>query len=123
RSFNWLSAAAVILLFMSAGLNFYFYNNWKKSEGNLLLALNQQQEIAGNFDQAKFDLKKTERTLHILKDWRTKRVDLQHLKNSESEAVIYYQPESKMVLLEVKKLPAAPPGKQYQLWALTNGKP
>jgi anti-sigma-K factor RskA len=34
-----------------------------------------------------------------------------------------YNPTTKAVYLDVRKLPAPPTGKQYQLWALDNGKP
>ncbi len=124
KSFNWLTAAAVILLLISAGLNFYFYNNWRNSESTLQLTLNQQQELAQNYQQAKFELVQTEKALHVLEDLDTKHIALTGLpKSPDSRAVIHWDPKSKMVLLEVKKLPIAAAGKQYQLWALKNGKP
>ncbi|MFX8055756.1 anti-sigma factor, partial [Acinetobacter baumannii] len=40
-----------------------------------------------------------------------------------SQAVVYWDKNNKDVYLVAKALPQAPKGKQYQLWALMDGKP
>jgi anti-sigma-K factor RskA len=123
-NYSWLAAAAVILLLISAALNFYFYSNWQKAASTLALAQNQQTELAGNFQQAKYQLKQSGIALQVLENTATKHITLNgQPKSPESKALIHWNPETKLVLLEVKNLPKAPAGKQYQLWALHNGQP
>ena len=43
--------------------------------------------------------------------------------NEQSEAMVYWNPTSKKVLLDKGKLPVLEKGKQYQLWAIADGVP
>jgi anti-sigma-K factor RskA len=44
-------------------------------------------------------------------------------KSPESMAMVYWNTESKEVFIELKSLPVPEEGKQYQLWAIVDGKP
>jgi anti-sigma-K factor RskA len=122
--FNWLVAAAIALLVLSNALSIYFYRNWKASEQNLELALASQQQYAQNLQQVNQQLDQNRRTLALLTDNTTLRVVLNGVaKTPEAEVVVYWNQPKQIVLINAAKLPTPPAGKQYQLWAIANGKP
>ena len=41
----------------------------------------------------------------------------------EALAVVFWNPNEKTAYLDIRNLPAPPPDKQYQLWAIVDGKP
>ena len=62
--------------------------------------------------------------MKIMKDKNYKMVELKGLEKSPNSNVIaFWNPETKKLYAGVMNLPVPPPGKQYQLWALSNGKP
>ncbi len=51
-------------------------------------------------------------------------IDIKGLEKSPGSNVLaFWNPETKKIYVEVMSLPVPPPDKQYQLWALSNGKP
>jgi hypothetical protein len=44
-------------------------------------------------------------------------------KSPESSVAAFWNQKTNEVMLDVQKLPAAPAGKQYQLWSIVDGKP
>jgi anti-sigma-K factor RskA len=124
RNYAWLAAAGVVLFLISAGLNIYFYFGWKKAEGSLAIALAQKATYADNFRQAKLELKNSETAFQVLENPETKHITLQGSdKAPQAKALVHWNPKTKKVVLDIKKLPEAPAGHQYQLWALHNGIP
>lgn len=122
--FNWWAVAASVLLLISAGLNFYFYNNWQKTENQYQVALAAQNQYAQQIHQVNQKLEITASEMAVITHTKTQKVNLQGLKNSpESSVVVFWNTSTKDVFLKIAELPAPPSGKQYQLWALENGKP
>jgi anti-sigma-K factor RskA len=69
-------------------------------------------------------LQLTSSELAMITHHQTRRVNLQGVKKSPKSAVlVFWNANTKEVLLKVADLPAPPSGHQYQLWALENGKP
>lgn len=96
RPYRYLVAASLILLAVSAGLNYHYYNKY--------------QDTLSNYA--------------ILSDSGTVSVSLQGVAGMENNrATVYWRSEDKNVYLQADHLPPAPAGKQYQLWALMDGKP
>uniref|UniRef100_A0AAU6WM89 Anti-sigma factor n=1 Tax=Chryseobacterium endophyticum TaxID=1854762 RepID=A0AAU6WM89_9FLAO len=44
-------------------------------------------------------------------------------KHADSKAMVFWDTKTKAVYLDAEKLPKAPEGMQYQLWAIADGKP
>lgn len=123
-AFKWLVAASLILLVLSNALSFYFYQNWKKSEESLQIALNTQQQYAQSFKQVQQKLAVNQKVLTLMSDGNTLRVELNGVEKSpESRVTVYWHRLTKDVYLSINNLPAPPANKQYQLWALVDGKP
>jgi len=123
-AFKWVVAAALILLVLSNALSFYFYQNWKKSEESLQIALNTQQQYAQNMQQVQQKLALNQKILALMSDANTLRVELKGVEKApEARVTVYWHRLTKDVYLNVDNLPAPPANKQYQLWALVDGKP
>ncbi|TGE04099.1 anti-sigma factor [Hymenobacter fodinae] len=118
---RWLIAASVALLMLSALGNFLLYNRLKETEANLEVAQNEQSRFATTQQAA---LNERDQQLRILRDEAFRPVELKGTpKAPDALARVYYNAKTKAVYVDVRNLPALPEGKQYQLWALDNGKP
>ena len=123
-AFKWPVAASLILLVLSNALSIYFYRNWKESEQNLQLALNTQQQYAHNFERVQQKLSANQKAMMLIKDANTLRIELKGVEKSpDSRVTVYWHRLTKDVYINVENLPTPPAGKQYQLWALVDGKP
>jgi anti-sigma-K factor RskA len=113
----WLAAASVALLL---ALSFTYYALNQK----ILL---QQSELGSLKDkynnQLASDSKFTEQ-LALINHQNTKKVILNGVAASpNSKAIVYWNNLNGRVIINPTSLPAPPTGKQYQLWALLDGKP
>ncbi len=114
---SWLAAASVLLLVVSGYLAYKFYTE----------TLSLRSELQNTKDtQAQLDnrLKTLEDQQKVIKDPNVSVVNMTGLsKAPTSSASIYWDSTSSNVWLLVKNLPQLPSDKQYQLWALIDGKP
>lgn len=118
---RWLIAASVALLMLSALGNFLLYNRLKQTEANLEVAQTEQSRYAATQKAA---LNERDQQLRVLRNEAFRAVELKGTpKAPDALARVYYNPQTKAVYVDVRNLPAPPAGKQYQLWALDNGKP
>jgi hypothetical protein len=124
EAFKWLVAASLALLLISNALSFYFYNNWKRSDGRLEEAVASQQQYAQNIKRVQQQLGRKDRALALVADTVTRKVALLGAAISPASRVtVYWHQPSSHVYLAVNNLPVPPSGRQYQLWALVDGKP
>ncbi|GGG42809.1 anti-sigma factor [Hymenobacter glacieicola] len=118
---RWLIAASVALLVLSALGNFLLYSRLRETEANLEVAQTEQSRYAATQKAA---LNERDQQLSVLRNQAFRTVDLKGTpKAPDALARVYYNPQTKAVYVDVRNLPAPPTGKQYQLWALDNGKP
>jgi anti-sigma-K factor RskA len=121
--FNWLMAASVALLLSVAG-NYVLYNRWQNTESALFAAQNDQARFAAARQASERRVVSQNRELAVLRDDQYQSVLLAGTPAAPSaKARVLYNPATKAVYVNVRSLPAPPVGKQYQLWALDNGKP
>lgn len=106
----WMKAASVAVLF---GLGYLGYEVNSKN--------NQLQEIAQNNAILSTKASNLEQMNSIILNSR--RIELKGVEKHPDMLADVYWHTSKKVFLEMKNLPAAPSGKQYQLWAIVDGKP
>jgi anti-sigma-K factor RskA len=94
--YKYLAAACVILLLVSAAFNFYFQRKYHRAIDDYALVSNPK----------------------VIK------VPLLGVKGKEANsATLYWDTRNKYVYLDAGHLAKAPAGRQYQLWALVDGKP
>ena len=114
-------AASWVLLALSIGGNVWFFSNWKNSEEKLVALETQNQVLA---QEGKAFKANYQEEISILQNPDFKVITLAgQPKFPTAKALIYFDKNKKEVYLSANKLPKAPAGKQYQLWAFVNGKP
>lgn len=124
NSFRYLMAASIAFLIFSLGVNFFLFNKLKNAEKEILALNEQKRIITQDFESVKRKLGKANEDIAIMHDRTYKMADLKGMEKSpSSNAVTFWNPVTKNVFIEVVSLPVPPPDKQYQLWALDDGKP
>jgi len=121
---KYAAAASIILLVASTILNFYFFNQYKKTNELYSQLLSSNNRLAREFKimQAKAD--NYAAAMDMTNDSNMAVVKLPGVpEHSANRATVYWDKRSKDVYLFVNNLPAPPAGKQYQLWAIVNGQP
>ena len=114
-------AASWVLLALSIGGNIWFFKNWKSSEEKLVALETQNQVLAQEGKALKASYQEEVAILQNL-DFKVITLAGQPVFPT-AKALIYFDKNKKEVYLSALKLPKAPTGKQYQLWAIVNGKP
>ncbi len=111
------AAAAVVLLLGSIALNVLMYN--KNSYAATKLQ-NVEQELASLKEENNLMAS----DMNVVQNKYSKPVSLKGLEASPGAAAkIFWMENTGEVYLDPSNLPEAPSGKQYQLWAIVDGKP
>jgi anti-sigma-K factor RskA len=109
--------AAAVLLIGSIALNGIYYNKYKKTDR--AYRQTQEQLVAKNNELADMD-----RDMSVIQSRFSEPVALHGLDAApDAAAKIFWMKNTGEVYLDPTNLPAAPEGKQYQLWAIVDGKP
>jgi len=112
-----VAAAAILLLLVSAALNFYYYNNYKQSTTKYQALLAERNTLQASNDDY-------HQTLNIIHDSTMHIVRMPGVPGKQDNmATLYWDTKTKDVYVYANTLQQIPKGKQYQLWALVDGKP
>lgn len=116
-----VAAVAVILLIVSLIMNAYF---WQRSNSFSNKITTLEQKITENKDYYTKQIAKNGKSLDIILSANMKQVVLEGVDNHKADAgLVYWNASSKEVYLSLQDLPMPPADKQYQLWAIVDGKP
>ncbi len=117
RNWKWMAAASIIVLLVSATFNLVFFN--KLTSVNDTLAITKQ--LLEKEQQHSNELKND---WDIVRDPNNVLVSLKGLEtNPNATAKIFWFQQTGEVRIDASNLPLAPAGKQYQFWAIVDGKP
>ena len=118
------SIAASILLVISLGFNYFFFNQFKNTKDQLAALQQESYQLANQVDNKEQDLQYAQlRIAHFLnKDNVHIRMDGLPL-SPESYANVFWNTKTNAVFISVDNLPEPPAGHQYQLWAIKPGQP
>ena len=120
---RYAAVASIILLLSSVALNYYFYSNYQETKNNYeaLLLNNNTLQANNNLYKAKFN--SLQDKFKMLENPDMKIVQLRGLPGKElNTATVLWDTKSRDVYL-MPTLIAPPSGKEYQLWAIVDGKP
>jgi anti-sigma-K factor RskA len=123
---RYVAAASLILLAGSVLLNLYLLDQYKKSIAQYKELAATQAQVAGANQVLQTKLNTYENALNLMKSPLMAIVKMPgspHSPAPASMATVYWNTESKDVYLLVNQLPKPVTGKQYQLWAIVDGKP
>jgi anti-sigma-K factor RskA len=119
--YKYMAVAALVLLVASIGLLVATINE-NREKKKLISTLHQRVEVVNN--NSKQQSGAYEQLLTILRDKDYEQIRLLPLPGKPQANVnVYWNPKTSVVYLLNISLPVAPPQKQYQLWAIVDGKP
>lgn len=127
QSWKWVSTVAFLLLVGSLILNYVFFNRYREFKGykdkyqSLLVSQNSILSKSRFYESR---LLQMEESLDFLQEPGVKRVQMPGTKAfPEAMATVFWNPQKTDVYLRVNNLPEPAADKQYQLWAIVDGKP
>ena len=119
----WALAASVALL-LSLGGNALLYSRWQAADKDLVALQSDQARFAATTTVVEKKLNTLREQNSILRSDEFRAVALAGTKDAPTaSARVLFNAATHKVYLDVRRLPALPAGKQYQLWALAGGKP
>jgi anti-sigma-K factor RskA len=122
--YKWTPVASIALVLLSGIFSLYFYNKWQQAEERLAGVIASESLLARNFQQTSLQLQNQEQMLAILRNPAFRPVRLQGVEaHPEASMTVYWNASEQQVYVDQVALPKPPSGKQYQLWALADGKP
>jgi anti-sigma-K factor RskA len=123
-SFRYLMAAVIAFLVLNIIASVFMYYKWQGTERQLASLVEENKNMRNEYEKVKQTLDKKSNDMHMVINRLNKVVNLNGMEASPgSMATVYWNPESKKVMLNVEKLPKPPENMQFQLWALKDGKP
>lgn len=123
-SVRWLAAASIALLIFSTAVNFYLYNHWKNAEQKITALNNEKVQLANQLNVEKTNYQSVVASLSMIQSPYNKPVMMKGMTAApDGLAMVYWNMQTHEVFVNIHHLPAPPEGKQYQLWALADGKP
>lgn len=122
--FRNVAAASVILLVVSAALNIYLYNQYKNVNNSYLSLLKENNSITADNRVYQTKMLDLYNSMEVLSNPNMIKVPMPGVAGKEGNlTTVFWDKNTKDVYLLANKLPKAAEGKQYQLWALVDGKP
>ncbi|TPG63597.1 anti-sigma factor domain-containing protein [Hymenobacter nivis] len=119
-----LAIAASIALLLSLFGNAYLYQQWQGADTALVALQDTQNRVAANTLVVEKKLGEVKEQNAVLRDAEFHFVALAGTPDApQDRARVLFNAKTKQVYVDVQKLSPAPTGRQYQLWALNNGKP
>ncbi len=116
-AWKYAAAASIILLVGSLMFNYTFYEKYQTASKDLQVTQNeleQQKQVARSMEG---DMRK-------MGDKNAMPVSLKGMPDvPDAAARIYWMQDSHEIYIDPSNLPKAPEGKQYQFWAIVDGKP
>ena len=122
--YKYLAAACIVGMILSSITLFTIFGKLKTSETEVASLRSNSERIAQQMDSLNSKYNITQRNLQIAQSIEYKNVLLKGVDKSDNCQVdVYWNNNTHETYLHVKWMHPLPKGKQYQLWALVDGKP
>ena len=123
-SYRWLAAASVALFVISGAVNLYLYNKYQNLSGQLAELKSRNSVLADNNVHLTKQISAVTDDLTVVSSPNNVKVELAGLPLSPTaKALIFWDKERKATYINISELPPLAQEKQYQLWAIVDGKP
>ena len=124
RILSLVAAASVILFIVSAALNFYWYQRYNEKSQDYQVLLSQRNSLLVNNQVYQTNLRQWQTAAEMMADPAMATIKMKGTPGKEQNlAMVFWDTRNKDVYVMSNKLPHPAKGKQFQLWALVNGKP
>jgi anti-sigma-K factor RskA len=119
------AAASIIALVVSSVLNIYFYNRYSDTSQRYQALLSERNSLQASNNIYQTKLNDWQLAARMMANPGMLKVTLAAVPGKENSLMttVFWDKSTKDVYLLTNKLPPASPDKQYQLWALVDGKP
>lgn len=123
--FSPIAIAASVALLISLGYNAMQYQSIQDKEEKISKTQLRVAELESENEVMVANFKDAQSNLAVLRDAGTATFIMKAIEGRDPQyrADVHWNSTSEIVYLDVKALPDAPEGMQYQLWALKDGKP
>ena len=123
-AWRWVAAAAILLLLGSVLLSYIYFTSYNEYKVRYEALVTTNNTLASEENIYRTRLEQMEHSLDIVKDPAMKTVQMPGTKLLPTAlATVYWNQTSKEVFLIPNNLPQPAADKQYQLWAIVDGKP
>lgn len=117
-------AASLALLIASAAANVWQMGENNKMKNDVAVLAANQKVLTEEKDNALAAAQKANNAIEVLSLPKLLKINLAGVGTHTAEtAMLYWDGASGDVYVDLDKMPEAPAGKQYQLWAIVDGKP
>jgi len=123
RPWQMAATASIILFICSAALNYYLYNKYSDKNKAYHTLVTERNTLQANNQLYQTSMKQWQSAAEMMTDPLMAKVELKSVKGSKEVIHVLWNTISKDVFVMSSKLPHPGAGKQYQLWALVDGKP
>jgi len=124
KRWRMVAAAAIILLICSAALNIYFYDKYRERHSAYLALLSERNSLQANNQLYQTRLNEWRSISEMMAAPEMLMVKMPDVSGKNAHlATIFWNTKSKDVYVMPNKLPVHASNKQFQLWALVDGKP
>ena len=121
---RYAAAASFSIAIISSYLAYNYWGKWKEVSADLTSLVAQNRQVAKDYNQVNQHLNKLEQDILIMDDPKFKRVIMTGTANApQASASVYWNASSKEVYLRIQDMKELSREKQYQLWAIIDGKP
>ena len=123
-SILWLAAASIALLIISGIYNFNMMNKLKTAEDQLAVLNSEKEKTTKEYESQTASYQSMAKQMAIMMQPENKKVMMKGMGPApDAIAAIYWNQSTKDVYINVNVLPVPAADKQYQLWAIVDGKP
>jgi len=120
----WLLAASVIGLIFSLSALVYFISQNKQSQAELAALRQKSDTLRNNVNTQQQQILAYSQTMQMMHDDTYKKINLTNVPGKpQAMAQLFWNTKTHDVYIADVSLPQAPSNKQYQLWAIVDGKP
>ena len=121
---SWLLAASLAGLVLSLAVVFYLANLNRQRSTQVAALQHQVDTLNKNYTAGQQQLQAYEQAVQMMHSNDYRRIALAPMPGKPPAAVeVFWKAQTGEVYVMDVSLPAAPAGKQYQLWAIVNGQP
>lgn len=113
---KYAAAASILLFITSAVFTYTYYNKYGAASTELASVKTELQKQKDMAAMMKKDM-------DMMSDPNAVPVSLDKVSDMDGAARIYWMKDTKEVYIDPTHMPAPPKGKQYQFWAIVEGKP
>ena len=122
--YRYIAAASIILLLGSTATNVYLFKRYSAANKEITALLNDKNTLTTDNKTIEAKYQEITNSLQLTSDANMIKIAMKGIAGKEGDlATVFWDSKTKDVYLLSNTLPKAPEGKQYQLWALVNGKP